>query len=137
LAAEAIAAVRSDRACVMVNRNKGSGTRVLIDPLLDGARPRGYAVQPRNHPVVAMVQARADWGDARDDCQPRRPRLPARAGGALRLRRPTIAHDSSGRDRLHHTPRATLDARCLALPRDEDLAIVALACAYARAYKYK
>jgi molybdate-binding protein len=29
----------------MVNRNKGSGTRVLIDHLLDGARPRGY-VEP-------------------------------------------------------------------------------------------
>jgi putative molybdopterin biosynthesis protein len=63
-AAAAIAAARSDSACVMVNRNKGSGTRVLIDRLLDGARPRGYAVQPRNHHAVAaaIVQARADWG---------------------------------------------------------------------------
>jgi len=37
---------------------------VLIDRLLRGARPRGYAVQPRNHNAVAaaVVQGRADWG---------------------------------------------------------------------------
>jgi putative molybdopterin biosynthesis protein len=48
----------------MVNRNQGSGTRALIDRLLDGARPAGYAVQPRNHNAVAaaVVQGRADWG---------------------------------------------------------------------------
>ena len=54
----------SDPACVMVNRNQGSGTRVLIDRLLGGVRPPGYAVQPRNHNAVAaaVVQGRADWG---------------------------------------------------------------------------
>ena len=48
----------------MVNRNQGSGTRALIDRLLAGARPPGYAVQPRNHNAVAaaVVQRRADWG---------------------------------------------------------------------------
>jgi putative molybdopterin biosynthesis protein len=48
----------------MVNRNQGSGTRVLIDRLLGGLRPHGYAVQPRNHNAVAaaVVQGRADWG---------------------------------------------------------------------------
>jgi len=48
----------------MVNRNAGSGTRVLIDKLLAGAKPHGYAVQPRNHNAVAaaVVQQRADWG---------------------------------------------------------------------------
>jgi putative molybdopterin biosynthesis protein len=48
----------------MVNRNQGSGTRALIDRLLDGARPAGYAVQPRNHHAVAAAisQGRADWG---------------------------------------------------------------------------
>ena len=48
----------------MVNRNQGSGTRVLIDRLLGGAQPAGYAVQPRNHNAVAaaVVQGRADWG---------------------------------------------------------------------------
>jgi putative molybdopterin biosynthesis protein len=59
-----IAAATADPACVMVNRNQGSGTRALIDRLLGGARPAGYAVQPRNHHAVAaaVVQGRADWG---------------------------------------------------------------------------
>jgi putative molybdopterin biosynthesis protein len=63
-AREAIAAIVDDPACRMVNRNKGSGTRVLIDRLLGGAKPPGYAVQPRNHNAVAaaVVQGRADWG---------------------------------------------------------------------------
>jgi putative molybdopterin biosynthesis protein len=63
-ATEAIAAVRNDPACVMVNRNQGSGTRALIDRLLGGVRPAGYAVQPRNHNAVAaaVAQGRADWG---------------------------------------------------------------------------
>jgi putative molybdopterin biosynthesis protein len=62
--ADAIAAATRDPACVMVNRNQGSGTRALIDRLLDGARPPGYAVQPRNHNAVAaaVAQGRADWG---------------------------------------------------------------------------
>ena len=61
---DAIAKVLGDTACVMVNRNQGSGTRALIDRLLDGVRPHGYAVQPRNHNAVAaaVVQGRADWG---------------------------------------------------------------------------
>jgi putative molybdopterin biosynthesis protein len=63
-ARDAIAAIVGDSACMMVNRNKGSGTRVLIDQLLGGAKPTGYAVQPRNHNAVAaaVVQGRADWG---------------------------------------------------------------------------
>jgi putative molybdopterin biosynthesis protein len=63
-AREAIACAARDPDCVMVNRNQGSGTRALIDRLLGGARPRGYAVQPRNHNAVAaaVVQGRADWG---------------------------------------------------------------------------
>jgi putative molybdopterin biosynthesis protein len=61
---EAIAAVANDPSCLMVNRNQGSGTRALIDRLLGGARPRGYAVQPRTHNAVAaaVAQGRADWG---------------------------------------------------------------------------
>ena len=48
----------------MINRNQGSGTRALIDRLLEGVKPAGYAVQPRNHNAVAaaVVQGRADWG---------------------------------------------------------------------------
>jgi putative molybdopterin biosynthesis protein len=62
--AEAIAAAVRDPSCVMVNRNQGSGTRALIDRLLAGARPSGYAVQPRNHNAVAaaVAQGRGDWG---------------------------------------------------------------------------
>ncbi|MDB5389704.1 MAG: molybdenum cofactor synthesis domain protein [Planctomycetaceae bacterium] len=50
--------------CVMVNRNQGSGTRILIDRLLAGKKPNGYAVQPSNHNAVAaaIAQGRADWG---------------------------------------------------------------------------
>jgi putative molybdopterin biosynthesis protein len=63
-AREAIMAARQDPTCVMVNRNQGSGTRVLIDRLLEGVKPSGYAVQPRNHNAVAAAisQGRADWG---------------------------------------------------------------------------
>jgi putative molybdopterin biosynthesis protein len=61
---QAIANATSDPSCVMVNRNQGSGTRALIDDLLKGAKPAGYAVQPRNHNAVAaaVAQGRADWG---------------------------------------------------------------------------
>jgi putative molybdopterin biosynthesis protein len=50
----------------MVNRNAGAGTRVLIDKLLTGARPPGYANQPKSHNAVAasVAQGRADWGVA-------------------------------------------------------------------------
>jgi putative molybdopterin biosynthesis protein len=63
-ASDAVAAVKHHPACVMVNRNQGSGTRALIDRLLQGVKPAGYAVQPRNHHAVAaaIVQGRADWG---------------------------------------------------------------------------
>jgi putative molybdopterin biosynthesis protein len=63
-AGDAVAMALRDPACVMVNRNQGSGTRALIDRLLAGAKPPGYAVQPRNHNAVAAAvrQGRADWG---------------------------------------------------------------------------
>jgi putative molybdopterin biosynthesis protein len=61
---QAIAAALADPSCVMVSRNQGSGTRALIDRLLGGRKPPGYAVQPRNHNAVAaaVAQERADWG---------------------------------------------------------------------------
>ena len=48
----------------MVNRNRGAGTRVLIDRLLGDRRPPGYAHEPRSHYAVAaaVAQRRADWG---------------------------------------------------------------------------
>jgi putative molybdopterin biosynthesis protein len=51
---------------MMVNRNQGSGTRILIDRLLAGARPPGYTVGASNHNAVAaaVAQGRADWGMA-------------------------------------------------------------------------
>jgi putative molybdopterin biosynthesis protein len=65
-AAEALKAVLADPACLMVNRNAGAGTRILIDKLLGGVRPAGYANQPRSHNAVAaaVAQGRADWGIA-------------------------------------------------------------------------
>ncbi|WP_457337593.1 molybdopterin biosynthesis protein [Rhizobacter sp. P5_C2] len=65
---EAVAVVTGDRDCVMVNRNAGSGTRVVIDRLLGAARPSGYGVQTKSHNAVAVAvaQQRADWGIAID-----------------------------------------------------------------------
>jgi putative molybdopterin biosynthesis protein len=50
--------------CLMVSRNAGSGTRILIDRLLRGNRPPGYWSQPKSHNAVAaaVAQRRADWG---------------------------------------------------------------------------
>jgi putative molybdopterin biosynthesis protein len=52
----------------MVNRNAGSGTRVLIDKLLGARRPPGHGVQTKSHNAVAAAvhQKRADWGIAID-----------------------------------------------------------------------
>ncbi len=65
-AEEAISRVKALPECLMVNRNRGSGTRVLIDRLLGGVEPPGYAVQARSHHAVAaaVAQGRADWGVA-------------------------------------------------------------------------
>lgn len=65
-AAEAIKAALADAGILMVNRNAGAGTRVLIDRLLGGAKPPGYANQPKSHNAVAaaIAQGRADWGVA-------------------------------------------------------------------------
>ncbi|MFO0889457.1 MAG: molybdopterin biosynthesis protein [Isosphaeraceae bacterium] len=64
--AEALGRVLHDTDCLMVNRNRGSGTRVLIDRLLEGRRPPGWAVEVRSHNAVAAAvgQQRADWGVA-------------------------------------------------------------------------
>ncbi len=65
-AADALQSVLADKSALMVNRNAGSGTRVLVDRLLDGQRPPGYANQPKSHNAVAaaIAQGRADWGVA-------------------------------------------------------------------------
>ncbi|HSB98584.1 MAG TPA: molybdopterin biosynthesis protein, partial [Burkholderiaceae bacterium] len=66
--ADAVAAALADPACTMVNRNAGSGTRVLVDELLGARRPPGYGVQTKSHNAVAAAvqQGRADWGVAID-----------------------------------------------------------------------
>jgi putative molybdopterin biosynthesis protein len=63
-AEEALKAALTDATTLMVNRNAGSGTRVLVDKLLDGAKPAGYANQPKSHnaAAAAISQNRADWG---------------------------------------------------------------------------
>jgi putative molybdopterin biosynthesis protein len=63
---EALAAALADPDCAMVNRNSGSGTRIVIDTLLGVRRPPGYPVQVKSHNAVAAAihQGRADWGIA-------------------------------------------------------------------------
>ena len=63
---EAVAAALADPDCLMVNRNQGAGTSIVIDKLLGGARPPGYWNRPKSHNAVAaaVAQRRADWGVA-------------------------------------------------------------------------
>ena len=65
-AQDALKTALADPDCIMVNRNAGAGTRILIDQLLGSARPAGYGNQPRSHNAVAaaVAQGRADWGVA-------------------------------------------------------------------------
>jgi putative molybdopterin biosynthesis protein len=61
-----LALAMKDPGCIMINRNPGSGTRIVIDRLLGKARPPGYTNQARTHNAVAVAvaQGRADWGVA-------------------------------------------------------------------------
>ncbi|MGH7037937.1 MAG: molybdopterin biosynthesis protein [Stellaceae bacterium] len=63
---DAISVAVQNPDCLMINRNAGSGTRILTDRLLRGARPEGYAHQTKSHNAVALAvaQERADWGVA-------------------------------------------------------------------------
>ena len=63
---DALAAALADAECVLVNRNRGSGTRILTDRLLQGAQPAGYSTEVRSHNAVvaSIAQGRADWGVA-------------------------------------------------------------------------
>jgi putative molybdopterin biosynthesis protein len=69
---EAIDVALADSTCRMVNRNRGSGTRVLIDRLLTRGggthQPPGFYVEVKSHDSVAaaVAQGRADWGIAID-----------------------------------------------------------------------
>jgi molybdate-binding protein len=82
----AVRAALADPACIMVNRNQGAGTRILIDRLLGDSRPDGYWNQPRSHNAVAaaVAQHRADWGhDHRAGRACRGPWLHSAGRGAL------------------------------------------------------
>jgi len=61
---QALTNVLADAEAILVNRNQGSGTRILLDRLLEGKRPPGYWNQPASHNAVAasVAQGRADWG---------------------------------------------------------------------------
>jgi putative molybdopterin biosynthesis protein len=63
---QALTAAASLPDCLMINRNPGSGTRILTDRLLAGAKPPGYQGQAKSHNAVAaaVAQGRADWGVA-------------------------------------------------------------------------
>ncbi len=62
----ALERARTDPGLRMINRNRGSGTRVLVDQLLDGAKPQGFLVEAKSHNAVAaaVAQGRVDWGIA-------------------------------------------------------------------------
>ena len=61
-----LARLAEDPTLLLANRNAGSGTRILFDKLLKGARPAGYDYQVKSHNAVAaaIAQGRADWGVA-------------------------------------------------------------------------
>jgi putative molybdopterin biosynthesis protein len=62
----AVADILNDETAILVNRNAGAGTRILLDGLLKGQRPDGWSNQPKSHNAVAatIAQGRADWGMA-------------------------------------------------------------------------
>lgn len=62
--AEAIYIATHQSDLLMVNRNRGSGTRILIDRLLKNVRPSGYLAEVKSHTAVvaSILQKRSDWG---------------------------------------------------------------------------
>ncbi|MBK8259034.1 MAG: molybdopterin biosynthesis protein [Polyangiaceae bacterium] len=67
-AEEAVASAGRLPGVVMINRNRGSGTRAIIDRMLGDARPDGYGVEASSHhaTAAAVSQGRADFGVAID-----------------------------------------------------------------------
>jgi len=67
-ATEAVREAAATPGVVMINRNRGSGTRALYDRLLGDARPAGHGVEASSHHAVAaaVAQGRADFGIAID-----------------------------------------------------------------------
>ena len=65
-AAQAVERALADPGCILMNRNQGSGTRILIDTLLGDRQLPGFAAEARSHNAVAAAvsSGRADWGVA-------------------------------------------------------------------------
>ena len=63
---ECLALIQRDSSLAMINRNRGSGTRILVDKLLKTLTPEGFFVEAKSHNAVAaaVAQSRADWGVA-------------------------------------------------------------------------
>jgi putative molybdopterin biosynthesis protein len=120
-----IPALLADPDLRMVNRNRGSGTRILIDRLLDGRKPPGHAYEPRSHYAVAaaIAQGRADWGvtietvarEAGLRFQPLRPESDDFAGPVARWERPAVQRLRSLLDDPDSTLRRRLAAAGFAL----------------------
>lgn len=58
--------ILQDPSVRMINRNRGSGTRVLLDGILGDNQPPGFLSEAKSHNAVAaaIAQSRADWGMA-------------------------------------------------------------------------
>ena len=113
-ATEAVAAALADPACLMVNRNPGAGTRILIDRLLGGRKARRL-LEP-----AAIPQRRRGGGGAgarrlgrrdRAGGEGLRPRLPAARRGALRFRRRRRAPQPAGGGGVPRNAGRSGDAR--------------------------
>jgi len=63
---KSMAEVLKDPSIRMINRNRGSGTRVLLDEILTDHQPPGFLSEAKSHNAVAaaIAQSRADWGMA-------------------------------------------------------------------------
>jgi putative molybdopterin biosynthesis protein len=59
-----LAKIVADPSLRMINRNRGSGTRVLLDQILGDHQPPGFLSEAKTHNAVAaaIAQSRADWG---------------------------------------------------------------------------
>jgi putative molybdopterin biosynthesis protein len=73
-AGDAVQAAAALPGVVMINRNRGSGTRALVDRLLGELRPAGYGIEASSHHAIAaaVAQGRADFGVAIDIVAKRR-----------------------------------------------------------------
>ena len=118
--AAAIMAAVQEPDCVMVNRNAGSGTRIIIDKLLGEHRPSGYGTQTKSHNAVAVAvsQGRADWGVAIDTvARQYGPGIHSRSGRAVRLHRANGAIEPAGSPRVLRAVGGSAGSRRIAWAR--------------------